>query len=427
MTPAGPQRELPLYRPFALLAFTTTVAGGTPLGLWALAWLYLGAPAVPIEWILLHAHLQIFGFFATLIPGVAHHLFARFTGRPVTRHPVTRWILGLIGTALVLRLAGTSFRSPETLLGAALLQSAAYLVFAWWVRRTLDPPPLVLLRRNLTIATGWLAAACLLEAGLRLRTLALGPGVPPLGAMRAVHAMALLGGVIGWVLGVLLRAGPMFVPGWQPPQGLARAVPWLLTLAIALVAAGEAEGASAEAGAALARLGEGIALGTVVTVLLGGGALRAARGALPMIARSAEEARIFRLAMASAGVAALGAPGAAAVALSGGPAHLLADALRHLVTVGFLTSVVVAMSFRLIPVLELTALPWPRLRLAAFWALLGAVLLRSAEVLLALGWSAPARLVPLSGLLVWIAVASVGATLVGAILAARRETRARRR
>lgn len=37
------------------------------MGLAMLAWLYAGAPAVAAEWRLLHASLQIFGFFETLI------------------------------------------------------------------------------------------------------------------------------------------------------------------------------------------------------------------------------------------------------------------------------------------------------------------------------------------------------------------------
>jgi hypothetical protein len=36
-----------------------------------LAWLYASAPAVGFETRLLHAHVQTFGFFATLIVGVA--------------------------------------------------------------------------------------------------------------------------------------------------------------------------------------------------------------------------------------------------------------------------------------------------------------------------------------------------------------------
>jgi hypothetical protein len=75
-------QEPRVYRPFAALALAATLAGGSPLGIWLLAWLYLGAAAVPAEWLLLHAHLQLFGFFGTLMMGVAQHLLPRFTGRP---------------------------------------------------------------------------------------------------------------------------------------------------------------------------------------------------------------------------------------------------------------------------------------------------------------------------------------------------------
>ncbi|MCL6639810.1 MAG: hypothetical protein K6T92_00395, partial [Candidatus Rokubacteria bacterium] len=66
--------EPPVYRPFALLAFGATLAVGTPLGIAMLAWLYGGGPAVPMPLVLLHAHVQVFGFFGTLIAGVAPHL-----------------------------------------------------------------------------------------------------------------------------------------------------------------------------------------------------------------------------------------------------------------------------------------------------------------------------------------------------------------
>jgi len=417
-----PPREPPIYRPFALLAFATTVLGGTPIGLWMLSWLYLGVSAVPIEWVLLHANLQILGFFATLIPGVAQHLIARFTGRPVTRHPMSRWLLALLGSALALRGTGTVAGLPLLVLAAALLQGAAFALFASWVWRALDPPPLGLLRRHLTLSTGWFALACLLEAGLRAQALVQGVAVPSMGGMRAVHLMALFGGVIGWVLGVLLRAGPMFIPSWSVPPRAARLMTWLLALGVVIGAAGEAGDWSPTVGIGLARLGELIALGTVAAVFLMGGAWRSqARRALPMLARSGEETRIFRLAVASAGLAAVGAVLTAVAAWAGRPAHLLTDVVRHLVSVGFLASVVVAMTYRLIPVLELTALPWPRLRVVAFWALAAGVVLRTAEVLVGGGVTWVAPLVPLGGLLVWLALASVAATLAGAVARAVRQ------
>jgi hypothetical protein len=134
-----------------------------------------------------------------------------------------------------------------------------------------------------------------------------------------------------------------------------------------------------------------------------------------MLSRSRDEARIFRLAAASAVVGALGAAGltlGAGVAL---PHHALADALRHLLTIGMLTSVVVAMTFRLIPVLEGTALAWPGLRTLALGALLGAVILRTSQVLVVDGWRWLGAAVALSGVLAWIALAAVALNLAAAV------------
>jgi hypothetical protein len=405
--------EVPVYRPFALLALAATVGGGTPLGIWLLAWRYLGAPAVPIEWLLLHAHLQTFGFFGILIPGVAPHLLARFTGRPLGREPATRWVLGLLAAGLGLRVVGTWSGSTAMPLAAALLQAGGLLVLAAWVWRALDPVPLRLLRWQLTAASGWLAAACALEAALRLAALATGALLPEAAGMRAVHGIALFGGVLGWILGVLLRAGPMFVAGWEPPRPIASLIPWALWAGAGLIAA-TAWGGGREA-PVLARLGETLALGGACALFLAGGVWRAAPRALPMLGRSAVEARIFRMAALSAGAARIGAAAATALTAAGLDASVVADAVRHLVTVGFMTSVVTAMAFRLVPVLEGVALPWPGLRHVAFWALTAGTALRTGQVAVGLGWVALAPLVALSGALVWVALGCLAATVLGAM------------
>lgn len=415
-----PMREPPVYRPFAFLALGATVVGGTPLGMWMLAWLYWGFPAVPVEWILLHAHLQVFGFFSTLIPGVAPHLAARFTGRPLVPPRMAPWLAAAFGAALSLRLAGTVAHGPVLILSASLVQAGAFLYFAAWIRRALDAPPLASLRRHLVASTGWFAAACLLEAVLRWQALGQGATVPAPGGMQAVYAISLFGGVLGWVTGVLLRAGPMFVPGWSPSGRAVHVLPWILALGVVSAFAGEVASLEPSTASALARLGECVALGGAVWVLLGGGGLRRIRGTLPMAARSPEEARIFRLAVLSAAAAVPGSALAAAAEWAGWPIPLLTDAVRHLVTVGFLASVVVAMAFRLIPALERTPLPWPRLRTAAVLALVAGVAIRTAEMLVGLGWVAVAAAIPLSGVLVWVALASVGVNLVGTIARAAR-------
>jgi hypothetical protein len=132
-----------------------------------------------------------------------------------------------------------------------------------------------------------------------------------------------------------------------------------------------------------------------------------------MAARGGPETWLFRMAMLAAGVAAVGSIGAAAVAWTGIPLSLAADALRHLVTVGVLTPMVVSMGFRLVPVIEGSALPWPWLRELAFWMLLGGILIRTAEVLADYGLEAVLPSVPLSGVLVWTALACLAVGVFG--------------
>jgi hypothetical protein len=403
-----------VYRPFALLAFGGSVLVGTPLGVWWLAWLHLGAPAPSMQELLLHASLQVFGLFGTLIVGVAHHLLPRFTGRPVAASALTPWLAGLLGAGLAMR--ATAVVSGAAMLAAAgaLAQGVAFGLFAGWVWRTLDPPPLARLRRHLTASSGWLAGACALEIVLRIAALADGRPVPDPAAMRAVHSMAILGGVVGWVSGVLLRAGPMFVPNWQVPGRVVALVPWGPALAAVLGTATLAAGPVAAI--ALARLADLAAFGTLTALGLSAGAHRRAPRALPMLSRSPNEARIFRLAGASALAGTLGAAGLALGAGAALPHHALADALRHLLTVGVLTSIVVAMTFRLIPVLEGMALAWPWLRTVAFVALLGAVILRTTQGLAVGGWPRLGPAVAFSGVLAWIALATVAVSLAAAML-----------
>jgi hypothetical protein len=407
-----------VYRPFALLAFGATLAVGTPLGLTMLAWLYASAPAVGFETRLLHAHVQTFGFFATLIVGVAPHLVARFTGRPTTAPPAARLIAILLGSGLVLRVTGASVGSAVLLVTAGLAQTVAFALFATWLPRALDPPPLALLRRHLVLATAWILAGSALEVALRVSALATGVPAPEAAGVRLAHTMALVGGVLGWMLGVLLRAGPMFVAGWRVPTGAARAVP--ITLALAIVASGIAETGSASAAGreVLARLGDALAAGTLVAVAGLAGALRRPRATLPMLTRSPAEARIFRVALGSAAVAAVASALGAGAGLVGYAVPRLGDAVRHLLTVGVLGGVVVAMTFRLIPVLETARLPWPSLRTVALVALVGSTALRSAEVLVSAGTAGLAPLVTLSGALAWLAFAAPAANLAG-ILAGR--------
>ncbi|MCL6554150.1 MAG: hypothetical protein K6W08_13675 [Firmicutes bacterium] len=142
--------------------------------------------------------------------------------------PVDRWLVAGLAAALGLRIADAAAGQPLAVLAASVAQALVFALFAARVWRALAPPAPGPLRVHLTAASGWLTVACALEAVLRAAALARGRMVPDVGALRAVHAAGLLGGVLGWVLGVLVRAGPMFVVGWRVPGALERAIPALL-------------------------------------------------------------------------------------------------------------------------------------------------------------------------------------------------------
>jgi hypothetical protein len=149
----GPSLDPPVYRPFALLAFAAVLLLGAPLGMWLLM-----RPAGAAAWLIwLHAAVQLFGFLATLIVGVAHHLLPRFTGRAVRPTTLTSWLFAGLAAALVLRVAGAM--APEAVaaavvvsVGGALVHTITLAAFAAWVWRTLDPPPLRLVRVQLTLS-----------------------------------------------------------------------------------------------------------------------------------------------------------------------------------------------------------------------------------------------------------------------------------
>lgn len=400
--------EAPAYRPYALLAFAAVVCLGAPVGLRALGAHYAGTGGVGLPWLLLHGHVQIFGFLGTLIVGIAPHLLARFTGRPLPARPAWTGVL-LLGLALALRVAGTVTYRPPLLLVAAALEAAVFTMLAIRVWRALDPPPLARLRRHLVAASAWLAIATLAELVLRVLGAVHGTDRPSPGDLHQLHMLALFGGVVGWVLGVLLRAGPMFVPRWAPPPTLAVATPWLLGIGALLAAGGEA------GHGLIARVGELVVLATATAVVVAAGVFRRDTG-LPLAGRTGDESRLFKLAIVSLLVATGGAVVNVVNAAAGTSRPALTDAVLHLLTVGTLGGVALAMSFRLIPVLEGRPLPFPAARAVALLALAGAVILRSVQILSPLGGRPLGIVVALSGVFAWIAFASVASSLVAVVL-----------
>ena len=131
--------------------------------------------------------------------------------------------------------------------------------------------------------------------------------------------MAIYGGVLGWIVGVVVRAGPMHVPDGECPMPWPG---WLRGHSAWVSSSRErASRGRGPAGPGWRSSGPGRRsfLATVGAIALRGGAFRGAPGALPMAARGGPETWLFRMAMLAAGVAAAGSIGAAALAWTGVP------------------------------------------------------------------------------------------------------------
>ncbi len=410
--PPSSSLEIPIYRPFALLALAATLGVATPIGAISLYRLFAAAGPVPTIWPRLHAHLQIFGFAGVLIMGVAHHLILRFSHRLIRRTPFTAWMLGFAALGLGSRVAatmagGTASRSLWVVSGIA--ETLAFIVFAIWVTgelRATKPR----FRSDWLMVTGawWFAEGLAVEtvalvwvavAGIDPATATPGPGL---------YAMGIYGGILGWVLGVAMRVAPMFLTGRSVGRMGGFALAGLNSgVFLAVLAEAWPPGSHpAQVFSALADLG--IAAAVIATgVAVGAWRPEPRRAIALQLDRT--EARFFRLAFACAGLATVGLLAGAVLTLSGAPPHgFLADATRHLLTVGFLIGMICAMGFRFIPVIEGVRIAVSGARVVAFWTLVLAVVLRTAELgadYLHEGFLGPAAI---SGFLAWVALGAWG-------------------
>ncbi|HSB73033.1 MAG TPA: hypothetical protein VLT62_27220 [Candidatus Methylomirabilis sp.] len=408
--------EAPLYRPFALLALGVTLGIATPIGAVALYRLYAPVGRVPITWPSLHAHLQVFGFAGVLIMGVGQHLLLRFSHGPIRRHKCMPWILGLVALGLLARLAAPLFPDASLWLASGGAESLAYAVFAVWVTariRATEPR----FTSDWLLVTGawWLAAALVAETIallVRVKT-----GGDPAAAVPGpgLYAMGLYGGIFGWILGVAMRVAPMFL-AVRKPRLLGGAI--LVTLNGAVILGVLAEGGSAASRhtqilQALSELGVAAAL---IVGALSIGAWRPQSRQVLALHLDQTEARFFRFAFASAGLAAAGLILGAGLGIAGTPRGLLVDVTRHLLTVGFVIGMVCAVGFRFLPVIEGVPLSVPGARAITFWTLAAATLLRTLEVGADYWHEAFLRPAAVSGFLAWLALGcwgiAVGLTMI---------------
>ncbi|HEU4401358.1 MAG TPA: DUF542 domain-containing protein, partial [Candidatus Polarisedimenticolia bacterium] len=378
-TPISP-RQLAhenLYRRFLKAALLFTFTGGAALGAWALVLMALSGRLGGIGrgLIQVHGHYQLFGWVGLFVVGVAYHVLPRLTGVPLPSYR-------LASASFILLVAGTISRTAQSfdpsairsafLVGGALLELCGCALFAWMVGRILTRQATAMqtYQRYLAIGSGWLLISALLNL-LHAWVLASRAGfeVPPHLNIPYLTTF-LVGFVTSWILGVSLRTLPVFM-GLKDRPEVAASVAIPLTASVTVMTIGEASYLGG--GSTVARLAFGLGgLGVAVCLALftwALGILGSTTGERePGIDRGYE--KFLRLGYAWLLISAAMLAAFSVLAIGGtNMDHAFVGAYRHALTVGFITTVMVGMASRIVPVFRGVPLHSARLRDLTFWLL----------------------------------------------------------
>jgi uncharacterized protein involved in response to NO len=386
--PGAVKEAPPLYPAFLKAALLCTLTLGATFGAWNLLMIHRSILANPPSHNWVHAGFQIWGFVFLFLVGVSLHTFPRFLGTEL-RHP--RWArstlwLTLGGQVLISwgRLGDLLPATLPSLTIGILLQAAAVVLwagvlFATW-RRADSPRDLVLAFLGAGTLS-WLAAAGFflygaLQALLETDTDAAVKWNQP------VYALALYGGTLAWIQGMFLRTGTMFLSLKPTRLGLVKAALFLGQAGAWTAAIG---GARVGRPGALALMDAGL-LGVAASVVVYAAGMRPfSRGLQHVMPGGGSFATVVRLAFAGSLLfAALGGYYGTAD-LAGWPANgLIHDGARHAFTLGFVTLIIFGFASRVVPIFGGTDLRHPRLLAAGSWLIVAGVILREAQVGVAL-------------------------------------------
>jgi hypothetical protein len=409
------------YRLFLFTSLALALGGGFALAValplagalewdWGLRW-----PAL----VQAHGQLQLLGFAGLFVMGMALRLMPRFSGRDIPYTALVPVVLVSVAVAVVLRAVAQPFfaggaRDAGVVVAAALLLAGA-LAFAAIIWRSLLHPA------SRAEATGWFfALGAVAYVGAAALNLSICITMARDGEILAPHAedealvfLQLFGFVLLFLMGVGLRAIPALT-GHQRPDAASRVIACLLAASVALYTAVALYAAYRAPVRATGSL-EDIALIGVAMALLGTawfcGALR------PVANRVARASQAqFRLVQAAAGWMAVAGALMLFYAISdlrdgGAIDQFEMDAVRHTVTVGVVTMMIIGMAMLVVPEFAGRRLQRPGERLLAWVLAIGlsvATALRVWPATRGIDWLASTRFWPMAAAGI-IAIIAVGA------------------
>jgi len=379
-----------VVRPFALLGLTAALAGST-LGAVLLLRIQLALGPVDLLWKQVHGQAQVFGFIVPLVLGFGTYLVPRIAaGRPMRKAFALPAFVAL-GLAAV-----AAFAAPfaEGTAASAVRRALALLVLSGTLAGAICLEGSLprgraqrgherLLKASLVfLALGGLAdaAAWWLSAGQ-------GEGDLPPGLASAAWRLAVEGFAIGMALAISARMFSGFLGiaaplSYSPVNRTTAARERVFAVAAFTWAASVAIGGGGAlfGQSQVERIGDVLFAAGIVPIALQLGLARTAGG--PAIDRTRDRVFPFgaRAAYALLVIGALVGAAAAAADLAGFRVHSLwFDARRHLLTIGFLLTLIATMAGRLAPGFAGRPLALPWLRVVALVAFVVSAGLRALE------------------------------------------------
>jgi uncharacterized protein involved in response to NO len=344
---------------------------------------------VPIDHRQIHGHTQVLGFAVLFLMGIAYHALPRILGvggaKPGRSVRASFW---LMFTGVLLRNAGQPFGLHPaarllSLLSSALELAAAVLfvrfVFALLAKvregkyDRKDP-----LLRFVRAGTLYFLVAMLIVGAQGIWLAGNTDTVLPASLNETFYFAALYGFLLAWVFGFGDRIVSLFLGVGPARRGTASAALWLQAAGVGAFLASWVPGLSNAGALALRDTGLGLAA-LSAAVYLGGNGFLWRRSQFPAMRTPGAPTVAIRFAFGCLGLWSI--LELSAVILSRTtplPAQNLwwADAARHTFTIGFLTLLIVGMSFRILPVFSGKTLWSPRLAYATYGLLLLGTALR---------------------------------------------------
>jgi uncharacterized protein involved in response to NO len=382
--------SLPFSPHFILGSLFLTLTLGSTAGAINLLRIAAGAD-VSLSHRQIHGHTQILGFAALFLMGIAYHALPRILGVAGSLAPsrfspqVAFW---LMASGVVLRNFGQPLGFyPEgraLSLVSAGLEGAGAALFVSFVFRLLarvregkydrrDP-----LLRFVRAGTVYFAVAMLVNLAQGIWLAGHVETALPVGLTEPFFAAAVYGFLLAWIYGFGNRIVTLFLGLAPARRGTPAAALALQAAGVPLAMASWIPGLAATPALWLRDVGL-VLLALSALVYLGGNGFLWRRPAFPVPRVPGSPTVAIRLAFGCLALWAL--LELAAVALSRTtrlPAQNLwwSDAARHTFTVGFLTLVIIGMSFRILPVFSGKTLWSPRLAQATYGLVLLGVALR---------------------------------------------------